>query len=88
MNPRRSLAAFVFFVAALINVYAQAAVEYAGKAASGTLSSGGSQMSLGSCRLDSTLISCVKHYYPGAFYVTVMCICVTLAFLLYPRRRV
>jgi hypothetical protein len=67
---------------------AQAAVEYAAKSATGALSGDGSGMHLGACRLDSTVIHCVKQFYPRMFYVAIVVICVLLSALMYPKSRI
>jgi hypothetical protein len=68
--------------------HAQAAVEYAAKSATSVLSGGGSGAHMGACPLDSTLIPCIRQFYPVTFYVAVAAICVLLGSLMYPKRRI
>ncbi len=67
--------------------HAQAAVEYAAKSATSGLSGGARQAHLGVCPLDSTLVPCVKQFYPVTFYVGATVICVLLWALMRPKRR-
>jgi hypothetical protein len=78
-SVRRCLGALALANAA----YAQAAVEYAAKSASGALSGSGSDVHLGACRIDSTLITCVRQFYPVMFQVVIVAICVFAATLLF-----
>jgi hypothetical protein len=67
---------------------AQAVVEYAAKSAvsAGSGTPGGA--SLGACRVDSTLISCLRQNYPVAFQVVLVVICLLAAVLVFrPRQR-
>ena len=68
--------------------HAQAAVEYAAKSATGAVSGAASSPHLGACPLDSTLVPCLRQFYPATFYAAVAIICVLLLGLIYPKRRV
>lgn len=67
--------------------HAQAAVEYAAKSATSALSGGGSSAHLGACQIDSTLIPCIKQFYPMRFFVVVAALCLFFCALMYPKRR-
>jgi hypothetical protein len=58
---------------------AQAIVEYAAKSAAGAASRSGSDLYLGACPVDRTLIPCVRHLYPLAFQIVMLSIFVFLA---------
>jgi hypothetical protein len=64
---------------------AQAAVEYAAKAASGALSKTG-EIRLGICHLDSAVASCIHRYYPREFYFGVFMAGVFVAMVIFKRR--
>jgi len=67
---------------------AQAIVEYAAKSATSVASSNSGGASLGACRLDSTVISCLRQNYPVAFQIVLVAICVLAAILVFrPRQR-
>ncbi|MFL6352547.1 MAG: hypothetical protein ACJ74Z_11940 [Bryobacteraceae bacterium] len=66
--------------------HAQAAAEYAAKSATSALP-GGSSAHLGACRIDSTLLPCIRQFYPTTFYVVVAAFCIFLFVLMYPKRR-
>ena len=54
---------------------AQAVVEYAAKAAGSAISSAGSSggaAHLGACRVDSSVVSCLQHYYPEKFELSLL----------------
>ncbi len=87
MIPSRMILRCLYAIAFATVARAQAAFEYAAKSGS-ALSGAGSEMHVGACRLDSTLIPCVKQYYPGAFYLGIVVICLALGTLFYPKRRV
>ena len=42
----------------------QAAAEYAMKSSGSALSAGGGHGSIGACRVDATLLTCLSHSYP------------------------
>ena len=66
---------------------AQAVVEYAAKSAT-SAASGTSGASLGACRVDNTVISCLRQNYPVAFQVVLVVICLLVAILIFrPRQR-
>lgn len=85
MIPFRAIGHFVPILAFAANLHAQAGVEYAAK--SGAFSGAAGRMHVGACRLDSTLVSCVKHYYPLPFYIALVTIFLVLAVFMYPKRR-
>jgi hypothetical protein len=64
---------------------AQAAVEYA--AQSSAVAAAGSGMHLGACAVDSMLVSCVKHFYPLAFYTAIIASCLALGVLVFPKSK-
>ena len=68
-------------IALPIIVRAQDAVEYA------SVSEAGSGLHLGACELNSMFTSCVRHYYPLAFYASIIAILVALRVLLDPKRK-
>jgi hypothetical protein len=80
----RCLCAFVLATAAC----AQAIVEYAAKSATGTLAAHGTTAHLGACRVDSTLVPCLRQFYPATLYAAVTAICILLATLMYRNSRV
>lgn len=43
--------------------YGQAAVEYALKSSGGAVGAAGANAAIGSCRVDSTLLTCLSHTY-------------------------
>jgi hypothetical protein len=67
---------------------AQAIVEYAAKSATGALSGHVTTAHLGACRVDSTLVPCLRQFYPATFYVAIAAICIFLATLMYRNSRV
>jgi hypothetical protein len=67
---------------------AQAVAEYAAKSATGALAGSGSSAHLGACPVDSTLVPCIRQFYPVTFYIVVVAICVFLGRLMYPKSRV
>ena len=67
--------------------YAQAVAEYAAKSATGALSGSGSGVQLGACRVDSTLITCVRASYPVTFYVVILAMCVFVGTLMLRKAR-
>jgi hypothetical protein len=79
----RCLCAFALATAA----QAQAIVEYAAKSATGALSGHGTAAHVGACRVDSTLVPCLRQFYPATFYVAVAAICIFLASLMYRNSR-
>jgi len=67
---------------------AQAVVEYAAKSATSAVSGTSGGASLGACRVDSTVISCLRQNYPVAFQVVLVVICLLVAILIFrPRQR-
>jgi hypothetical protein len=70
-----------------IRAYGQAGLEYAARTAGSAMANGSGAPHLGSCPLDSAVIPCMRHYYPTAFYVGVVGICLVLGYALYPKRR-
>jgi hypothetical protein len=78
MIPLRIVLRCLCALAIAIAARAQAAVEYAAKSAAGAVSGSGASAHLGACRVDSTLIPCIRQFYPVAFYVAVAAICVFL----------
>jgi hypothetical protein len=68
--------------------YAQAAIEYAARTAGTSITNGSGELRLGSCPVDSSVLPCVQHYYPTAFYVAVVSVCLVVAYGLYPKSRV
>jgi len=81
---RRSLCALSVASAAR----AQAVVEYAAKSATSAASGTSGGASLGACRVDSTVISCLRQNYPVAFQVVLVVICLLVAILIFrPRQR-
>jgi hypothetical protein len=67
---------------------AQAVVEYAAKSATSAVSGTSGGASLGACRVDNTVISCLRQNYPVAFQVVVVVICLLVAILIFrPRQR-
>ena len=67
---------------------AQAVVEYAAKSATSAVSDTSGGASLGACRVDSTVISCLRQNYPVAFQVVLVVICLLVAILIFrPRQR-
>ena len=67
---------------------AQAVVEYAAKSATSAASGTSGGASLGACRVDSTVISCLRQNYPVAFQVVLVVICLLVAILVFrPRQR-
>jgi len=67
---------------------AQAVVEYAAKSATSAVSGTSGGASLGACRVDSTVISCLRQNYPVAFQVVIVAICLLVAILIFrPRQR-
>lgn len=68
--------------------HAQAVVEYAAKSATSAASGTSGGASLGACRVDSTVISCLRQNYPVAFQVVLVVICLLVAILIFrPRQR-
>ena len=65
----------------------QAAIEYAARSGASALSGNGSSLHLGVCQLDSTVVPCVRQYYPAAFYVAIAALCVFLGAVTYPKQR-
>lgn len=81
---RRCLCAFSVASAAR----AQAIVEYASKSATSAVSGTSGGASLGACRVDSTVISCLRQNYPVAFQIVLVAICLLVAILVFrPRQR-
>jgi hypothetical protein len=81
---RRSLCALSVASAAR----AQAVVEYAAKSATSAASGTSGGASFGACRVDSTVISCLRQNYPVAFQVVLVVICLLVAILAFrPRQR-
>jgi hypothetical protein len=66
-------------------VHAQAAFEYAAKAANSALSKVG-EVHLGVCRLDSAVVTCIQRHYPREFYFGVLATCVVVIIFLSSRR--
>ena len=84
--PRVSLTC-LYSVSFAISLRAQAAVEYAAKAAGATLANTASGIHFGFCPLDCALVPCVHHHYPATFYVAIVAICFLFGKLLFfPRR--
>jgi hypothetical protein len=79
----RSLCALALSTAA----YAQAVVEYAAKSATGAISGSGSGVHLGACPVDSTLITCVRQFYPVTFQVVILAMCAFVGTLMLRRGR-
>jgi hypothetical protein len=67
--------------------YAQAAAEYAVKSSTGALSGSGSSIHLGACPVDTSLISCVSHYYPVSIQIAILALCVFVGTLMFRRGR-
>ncbi len=82
MIPLRVVLRCLYALAIATTLSAQAAVEYAAKSASSALSGSGSVAHLGACRMDSTLIPCIRQFYPVTFYISVAAICLLLGTLL------
>ena len=87
MSSSRVILAYVHLSVFATVLHAQAAVEYAARSAGSVLSSGGTEIHLGVCGLNSALVSCVHQYYPTPFYVALLAGCVLLGMLLRPTRR-
>ena len=66
-------------------VHAQAAFEYAAKAANSALSKVG-EVHVGVCRLDSVVMTCIQRHYPREFYFGVLAACVVVMIFLSSRR--
>ena len=66
-------------------MHAQAAFEYAAKAANSALSKVGG-VHLGVCRLDSAVVTCIQRHYPREFYFGVFATCVVVIIFLSSRR--
>jgi len=62
-------------------MHAQAAFEYAAKAANSALSKVGG-VHLGVCRLDSAVVTCIQRHYPREFYFGVFATCVVVIIFL------
>jgi len=88
MNPSGTALRCLWALALSTIADGQAAVEYAARSAGSTLSANGSSVQLGVCQLDSTLIPCVRQYYPLTFYVAIAAVCVFLGGIMYPKRRI
>ena len=79
----RYLCALCFGTAA----FAQAVAEYAAQSAASSSAGAGSGFSLGACRVDSTLVSCVSYHYPLAFQAVILAVCVFVGTLMLPKGR-
>lgn len=66
---------------------AQAVVEYAAKSATGALPGSGSGVHLGACRVDSTLITCARQFYPVTFQIVILAMCVFAGTLMFRKGR-
>jgi hypothetical protein len=88
MIPHRIILRCLCALALAIAACAQAAVEYAAKSATGAVSGSGTSAHLGACRVDSTLVPCIRQFYPVAFYVAVAAVCVFLGSLVFRKSRV
>jgi hypothetical protein len=60
-----------------ITLFGQAAVEYALKSAQSAVNAGGNSVIAG-CRVDSTLLTCLRHSYPRTTLLTVIVICLLI----------
>jgi hypothetical protein len=87
MMPSRIALRYLWALTLATAAHAQAAVEYAAKSATSALSGGAKQAHLGVCPVDSTLVPCVRQFYPVTFYVAAAVICVLLWALMHPKRR-
>jgi hypothetical protein len=67
--------------------HGQAGLEYAARTAGAAMTNGSGELHVGNCSVNSSVIACMQHYYPTAFYVAVVGICVILGYALYPKRR-
>src|SRR5690349_18407090 len=66
---------------------AQAVVEYTAKSATGALSGTVSGVHLGACRVDGTLITCARQFYPVTFQIVILAICVFVGMLMFRKGR-
>ena len=66
-------------------LHAQAAFEYAAKAANSAVLKVG-EMHLGVCHLDSAVATCIQRHYPREFYFGVLTACVVVIIFLFSRR--
>ena len=77
----------LYAIVLTISLRAQAAVEYTAKSAASTAGKAAAEIHLGVCPLDSAFVSCAHRYYPAAFYVALVTICLLFGkLLLFPRR--
>ncbi len=65
MPMRRGLSVFAYSSIA----YGQAAVEYALKSGGSAVSASGEPATVGSCRVDSSLLTCLSESYPKTMIV-------------------
>ena len=79
----------VLFAAGVMSThaYGQAGLEYAARTAGSAITNGSGALHVGSCPLDISVIPCMQHYYPTAFYVGVVGICLIVGYALYPKCR-
>ena len=51
--------------------YCQAAVEYSLKSSGSAVSASGAHATIGACRVDSTLLTCLSHSYPKTTIIVI-----------------
>ena len=78
MVPSRSVLRSLGGLCLATAAFAQAIVEYAAKSAAGAgaASGAGSDFAIGACRVDSSLIPCLRHLYPMTFQVLILVVCI------------
>lgn len=85
--PPRNVLGCLCALAMANTAYPQAAVEYAAKSSTGALSGSGSGLHLGACPVDTSLISCVSHYYPVSFQIVILAMCALVGTLMFRKGR-
>jgi hypothetical protein len=85
--PPRFVPRFLCALPIATAAHAQAVVEYAAKSATGALSGSGSGVHLGACRVDSTLLTCARQFYPVTFQIVILAMCVFVGTLMFRKGR-
>ena len=79
---KRPLRLFQFVALSLfalpVTLLAQAAIEYALRSGDGALSANGRLATIAGCQVDTSLLTCLSHFYPGTMLLIAMALCLIM----------
>ena len=61
-----------------VNLLAQAALEYGLTSAGSAVAAGGGSAMIAGCRVDSALLTCLNHFYPGTTILIMVAVCLII----------